>query len=110
MILIAQFFQITLLVDQSLVICHKLLVIEYLCQMEGFQILDVEYLRNLFCIIDSWNKEYINTKMIDGSSWSLSIIYSNGNKKEYSGKSSYPNNFEAFERLNQKLINEVQNG
>ena len=69
-----------------------------------------EYLRNLFCIIDSWNKEYINTKMIDGSSWSLSIIYSNGNKKEYSGKSSYPNNFEAFERLNQKLIDEVQNG
>ena len=48
--------------------------------------------------------------MIDGSSWSLSIIYSNGNKKEYSGKSSYPNNFEAFERLNQKLIDEVQNG
>ena len=69
-----------------------------------------EYLRNLFCIIDNWNKEYINTKMIDGSSWNLSIIYSNGNKKEYSGKSSYPNNFEAFERLNQKLIDEVQNG
>ena len=69
-----------------------------------------EYLRNLFCIIDSWNKEYINTKTIDGSNWKLSIIYSNGNKKEYSGKASYPNNFEAFERLNQKLIDEVQNG
>ncbi len=40
-----------------------------------------EYLRNLFCIIDSWDKEYINIKMIDGSSWNLSIIYSNGNKK-----------------------------
>ena len=69
-----------------------------------------EYLRNLFCIIDSWNKEYIDTRMIDGSSWNLYIIYSNGNKKEYSGKASYPNNFEAFERLNQKLIDEVQNG
>ena len=69
-----------------------------------------EYLRNLFCIIDSWNKEYFNTKMIDGSSWNLSIIYYNGNKKEYSGKSSYPKNFEAFERLNQKLIDEVHNG
>ncbi len=69
-----------------------------------------EYLRNLFCIIDSWNNEYINTRMIDGSSWNLSIIYANGNKKEYIGKSNYPNNFEAFERLNQKLIDEAQNG
>ena len=69
-----------------------------------------EYLRTLFSIIDNWNKEYINTRIIDSGNWKLSIIYSNGNKKEYSGKSSYPNNFEAFERLNQKLINEVQNG
>ena len=69
-----------------------------------------KYLRNLFGIIDNWDKEYINTSMIDGSSWKLSIIYSNGNKEEYNGRSSYPNNFEAFERLNQKLINEVQNG
>ena len=70
----------------------------------------LEYLRNLFCIIDNWNKEYINTKMIDSSIWKLSINYSNGNKKEYIGKASYPNNFEAFERLNQSLIDEVQNG
>jgi len=70
----------------------------------------LEYLKNLFGIIDSWNKEYINTKMIDGSTWKLTINYSSGNKKEYSGKSSYPNNFEAFERLNYKLLDEVQNG
>jgi len=69
-----------------------------------------KYLENLFCIIDDWEKEYINTKMIGGNNWKLSIAYMNGNKKEYSGKSSYPTNFEAFERLNQKLINEVQNG
>lgn len=70
----------------------------------------IEYLKNLFCIIDSWKNEYINTKIIDGRSWNLSIIYSNGMTREYIGKSSYPNNFEAFERLNQKLIDEVQNG
>lgn len=70
----------------------------------------LEYLKSLFHIIDSWEKEYINIKTIDGSSWKLSIIYFDGNKKEYSGRSSYPNNFEAFERLNQKLIDEVQNG
>ena len=44
-----------------------------------------KYLDSLYGIIDDWQKEYY-------------------------GKSSYPTNFEAFERLNQKLIDEVQNG
>lgn len=69
-----------------------------------------KYLEKFFGIIDNWDKEYINTNVIDVNNWKLSIIYSNGNKKEYRGKSSYPNNFEAFERLNQELIDEVQNG
>lgn len=69
-----------------------------------------EYLMNLFRIIYNWNEKYIDISVIDGNNWKLSIIYSNGNKKEYIGKSSYPNNFEAFERLNRKLIDEVQNG
>ena len=69
-----------------------------------------EYLEKLFGIIDNWNKEYINTTVIDGNNWKLSIIYSNSNKKVYRGKSSCPNNFETFERLNQGLIGEVQNG
>lgn len=45
--------------------------------------------------------------MTDNSSWNLSIIYSNGGKKEYRGKLCYPNNFEVFERLNKELIDEV---
>ena len=69
-----------------------------------------EYLKNLFSIIDNCDKEYINTRIIDSNNWKLSIIYSNSNKKVYRGKSSYPNNFETFERLNQGLIGEVQNG
>lgn len=69
-----------------------------------------KYLNSLYKIIDSWQKEYIDAKIIDGNNWKLSIIYINGNKKKYYGKSSYPSNFEALERLNQKLINEVQNG
>lgn len=69
-----------------------------------------EYLKSLFCIIDDWKNEYVNTRIIDGDNWKLSIVYTSGNKKEYNGKSNYPNNFEAFERLNQKLIQEVQNG
>ena len=73
-------------------------------------ILIFKYLDSLYRIIDDWQKEYINTKIIDGDTWKLVITYINGNKKEYYGKSSYPANFEAFERLNQKLIEEVQNG
>lgn len=69
-----------------------------------------KYLDSLFLITDNWQKEYINTKIIDGDNWKLIINYINGNKKEYYGKSSYPANFEAFERLNQKLIDEVLNG
>jgi len=69
-----------------------------------------KYLEHLFRIIDDWRKEYVDTRIIDGGIWKLSINYVNGNKKEYRGKGTYPNNFEAFERLNQKLIIEVQNG
>ena len=69
-----------------------------------------KYLEKFFCIIDNWDKEYINTNVIDGNNWKLSIIYSNSDEKEYRGKSSFPNNFEAFERLNQELIVDVRNG
>ena len=69
-----------------------------------------KYLDSLYRIIDDWKKEYIDTRIIDGDSWKLSIIYVSGNKREYYGKSSYPTNFEAFERLNQKLIDEAHNG
>ncbi len=68
-----------------------------------------KYLESLYRIIDKWQKEYINTGIIDRANWKLSILYTNGSKREYYGKSSYPTNFEAFERLNQKLIDEVQN-
>lgn len=67
-----------------------------------------EYLKNLFCVINNWNPVYINNYVIDGGGWKLSILYDNGKKKEYSGKADYPSNFEVFEMLNQKLIEEVQ--
>lgn len=69
-----------------------------------------KYLNSLYRIIDGWQKEYIDTRIIDGDSWKLSITYINGSKQEYYGKSCYPTNFEALERLNQELIDEVQNG
>ena len=68
-----------------------------------------KYLDSLFRIIENWQKEYIDTAIIDGDSWKLSITYVNGRKREYYGKSSYPTNFEAFERINRELIDEVRN-
>ena len=65
-----------------------------------------EYLKNLFNIIDGWKNEYIEISVIDGDSWKLAISYKNGNIVEYKGRSNYPSNFEAFERLNEKLISE----
>ena len=70
----------------------------------------IKYLQNLYLIINNWDEKYINTKTIDNSYWKLSIIYTDGNKREYMGKSKYPNNFESFERLNLSLVDEVQNG
>lgn len=70
----------------------------------------LEYLRTLFCIIDEWKTEYIDTRAMDIDSWRLSIIYIDGSRREHCGKSNYPINFEAFERINLKLISEVQNG
>lgn len=67
------------------------------------------YLDSLYRIIYNWKKEYNNMGLIDGSSWKLSITYENDNIEEYSGMSNYPTNFEAFERLNHKLISEAQN-
>lgn len=66
-----------------------------------------KYLSTLYGIIDNWQNEYIDYQFIDGDNWKLIITYTNGNRKEYFGKSSYPSNFEAFESLNQSLISEV---
>lgn len=67
-----------------------------------------KYLESLFKIISDWKMEYINTQVMGGSYWKLDIIYLDGETKEYYGRSEFPNNFEALERLNQKLIEEAQ--
>lgn len=69
-----------------------------------------EYLDAVLGIIDNWKNEYIDTKIIDGDSWKLFIIYVNGKKREYYGRASFPANFEEIERLNVRLMEEVLNG
>lgn len=69
-----------------------------------------KYLEHVLGIIDGWKKEYIDTRIIDGDSWKLSIIYVNGKKREYYGRASFPANFEEIERLNVRLMEDVLNG
>ena len=52
----------------------------------------------------------ININIIDGGSWSLVIKFLDNSERKYVGRSDEPNNFEAFERLNFRLIEEVKNG
>lgn len=68
------------------------------------------YLELLISIIKDWQTQYIDSKVINSDTWSLSIIDVENKKKEFCGKSKHPVNFEAFERWLQKLRNEVQNG
>ena len=67
----------------------------------------IEYAFNLHRLIKDWKNEYVDYSLIDGNSWSLIIIYNNETKKEYNGKSAFPQNFEALKMLNNKLISEV---
>lgn len=67
----------------------------------------IEYVSSLYNLISDWKNKYVDHTVIDGNSWDLSIIFNDGNKKEYSGKAASPANFEAFERLNLKIISEV---
>ncbi len=68
----------------------------------------LKYITSLYSIIEDWQEEYIDTVDIDGNFWELTLIYSNDTKKEYTGRSSYPDNFEAFEDLIYKILKEVR--
>jgi len=62
------------------------------------------YLERLFRIIDVWQEEYSSSNVIGGDSWQLLIDYTDGRIKKHTGYSNSPSNFEAFDRLNQDII------
>ena len=50
--------------------------------------------------IDTWDEEYDNPDVLDGSQWSLDLEYSNNVKgKHYRGSNMYPENFDDFLRV-----------
>lgn len=65
------------------------------------------YVENLLLITDNWQSEYNDLTVIDGNMWKLSIHYMD-HSTVYSGKALLPDNFDTFERLNSKLLEEAQ--
>lgn len=64
----------------------------------------IQYLDQLFRIIDGWSNEYINNSIIDGIAWKLQITYLDGSKECYKGKNDFPNNFEYLDKIKNEII------
>lgn len=58
-------------------------------------------------LMTNWQEEYLDTRLIDGSNWQITINFLDNHCKTYSGHGSYPANFEAIERLISQIISEV---
>ena len=84
---------------------------EYIEKNNGIMIendLAIQYLDNLFRIIDGWKSKYENKNMIDGTEWKLQITYKNGEIKQYVGKNDFPANFEYLDRIKNEMITQIQ--
>lgn len=62
------------------------------------------FLDRLIRTIANWENRYVNENVVDGSIWQLKIIFKNNIKWNYSGRNSYPLNFENFIILKNKLL------
>ena len=67
-----------------------------------------EYLDKLIRVIDDWKEKYENQNVIDGTVWDLQVNFKDGTKKYYTGKNNFPYNFEYLNRLNNELINKIE--
>ena len=65
------------------------------------------YLRTFLNIIASWHEEYLDTSVIDGNTWQITINFLDNPPKIYSGHGCYPANFESLNRLISQIISEV---
>lgn len=103
----ADYFQIEILEDKNLL---KFIDNRYYSTMNDPVIKNIsdeivmDFLDKLFRIVDSWNEKYINNNTFDGTKWQLVIKFRDGHSRQYYGKDSYPNNFEALENLKYNII------
>lgn len=67
----------------------------------------INYFDRLFRIIDGWKEEYIDNTGIDGVEWKLQITYKDGEKRQYTGKNDFPNNFEYLDEIKNEIINKM---
>lgn len=67
----------------------------------------IQFIDDLFRIIDDWKSNYENSNLIDGTEWNLQIMYRNGKIQSYSGRNNFPNNFECIEKIKSKLIDSI---
>lgn len=65
------------------------------------------YLMSFFNIMVTWKEGYLNNSVIDGSDWKITVNFLDNSNKIYTGHGSYPDNFEAIERLISQIISEV---
>lgn len=49
--------------------------------------------------IASWDKEYIDSEILDGTQWNFEIEYNDGKKKKYHGSNDFPDGFEELCKL-----------
>lgn len=69
--------------------------------------LAMQYVEQLFRIIDGWKNMYENNAILDGVIWKLEITYKNGETKHYYGKNEFPSNFECLDKIKNEMINKI---
>lgn len=49
--------------------------------------------------IQSWDKKYVNSMVLDGETWEIMLTYSNSCQSKYIGQNSYPDNWSEFKKM-----------
>lgn len=70
----------------------------------------MKFVDDLYRVIDSWESNYEDSNLIDGTEWNLQIIYRDGKIQSYSGRNNFPSNFEYLEKIKRELIDNIFGG
>jgi len=62
-----------------------------------------KYSNKINKITKKWAAKYVNNNIMDGYQWSLSFLFRNGEKKDYYGSNSFPDNWNDFKKILTKI-------